>query len=175
MRMLAAANLGGALLSSQHNFSLAHSRIEQRIDLNRQAGAGGLLVRKDGKCFVLANRIEMPRLLAEALSPSDFEPVEYAWEEEQSTPTFVVDKALTLLHQGAALGSDIELDSNTPVIEAAIAQCRYQLTAAEVERFRRLGFDAGQAISELVNFTAGSTSRRYPQAAAPPARVLMQF
>jgi len=160
VRMLAAENLRGVFVRSQHNFSWLTAGATNGIDLTREAGAGGLLVRSDGKCFVLANRIEMPRLLAEEVSESDFEPVEFAWEDEQASPAFLVDKALSLLGRDALLGSDLPLSTNTRTVEAAIARCRYQLTGPELERFRRLGLDAGQAISELVRtLEPGQTER----------------
>jgi antitoxin VapB len=160
VQLLATENLGGLLLGSQHNFSWLTAGARNGIDLSREAGAGRLLVRNDGKCFVLANRIEMPRLLSEELSENDFEPVEFAWEDEQDSPSFLVDKALDLLDRRAPLGSDLALNANTRLIEAAIARCRYQLTEPELIRFRRLGHDAGEAISALVRtLEPGQTER----------------
>ena len=146
VQMLAAENLGGVLLNSQHNFSWLTAGGTNGIDLSREPGAGSLLVRSDGKCFVLANQIEMPRLLAEELSVRDFEPVEFAWTDEQSSPTYLADKALDLLGKNALLGCDVALNNKARMVEAAIAGCRYQLTKPELERFQRLGLDAGQAI-----------------------------
>jgi Xaa-Pro aminopeptidase len=160
VRMLTAENLGGVLLRSQHNFSWLTAGARNGIDLSRESGAGGLVVRQDGKCFVLANRIEMPRLLAEELPESDFEPVELPWEDEYASPAFLVDKARALLGQGDLLGSDLPLNANTRTVEAAVARCRYQLTAPELKRFGSLGLDAGQAISELVRtLEPGQTER----------------
>lgn len=168
--MLTAENLAGVLLSSQHNFSWLTAGSTNGIDLSRESGAGGLLVRSDGKCFVLANGIEMPRLLAEELSESDFEPIEFAWEDEKASPKFLADKSRYLLGPGALLASDLPLDANTRTIEAAIAHCRYQLTEPELKRFRHLGFDAGQAIGELVrSLKPGQTER---EVAAQVARAL---
>jgi Xaa-Pro aminopeptidase len=158
-RMLAVENLRGVLLSSQHNFSWLTAGGSNGIDLSREAGPASLLVRSDGKCFVLANRIEMPRLLAEELSESDFEPVEYAWEDEPTCPTLVEDKALTLLGHGALLGSDLPRNGIRKV-EGAVARCRYSLTEPELKRFRRLGLDAGEAVSEVIRtFEPGQTER----------------
>ena len=64
VQMLVIENLDGLLLSSQHNFSWLTGGARNSIDSSREAGAGALLVGKDGRCFVLANRIEMPRLLS---------------------------------------------------------------------------------------------------------------
>lgn len=147
-RMLAGERLAGVIISAQHNFSWLTAGGRSAIDLSRDAGAATLLVRADGKRFVLANRIEMCRLLAEEISSEDFEPVEFAWEEEKASPAFIVDLSLRLLGPGAALGSDLP-SSKATTIEGALARCRYQLTESEIQRYRLLGSDAGLAIDSL--------------------------
>lgn len=158
--MLAAEKLGGVLINAQHNFSWLTAGSRNGIDLSNTAGAGTLLVRNDGKRFVLASRIEMPRILTEELAREDFEPVEFAWEEEKANPTFLADSARALLSNAAALGSDIVLGAGVKTIEGALAHCRYQLTAAEIERFRALCRDAGEAVGHLMRtFAPGETER----------------
>jgi antitoxin VapB len=158
--MLAAEKLGGVLLGSQHNFAWLTAGGRNGVDTSREQGACALLVRADGKCFVLASRIEMPRLLAEELAGMDFEPVEFAWEEEKVSPTFLSDRAVSLLEVNAPLGSDLCVGAGAKTVEGAIARCRYQLTPSEIERYRRLGRDAGVAISHLVRtLEPGETER----------------
>jgi antitoxin VapB len=147
VKMLAAENLGGVLLNSQTNFSWLAGGANNGIDQSRENGAASLLVRNDGKRFVLASRIEMPRILAEEISDEDFEPIEFGWEEEKGAPDFLIKKASGLLENGETLGADLPLGAK--VVEGAIARCRYQLTEAEIERYRRLGKDAGKIIGEL--------------------------
>jgi antitoxin VapB len=154
VEMLAEENLGGVLLNSQHNFSWLTAGGTNGVDISNQAGVASLLVRNDGKCFVLANPIEMPRLLAEEISVDDFEPVEFAWEEEKAQPTLHADLALALLKDGVALGTDLHMSEKFRTVEGAIARCRYQLTAPEIERYRLLGRDAGIAIGDLVRTLA---------------------
>src|SRR4029453_11947511 len=139
--MLAANNLGGVLVSSQHNFSWLTAGGTNGVDLSREAGSGALLVRSDGRCFVLANRIEMPRLLNEELAKEEFEPIEFPWEEEKASPDFLPALPLTLLRKGSVLASDVVLGADAVAIEPAIARCRYQLTGSEIERFRLLSSD----------------------------------
>jgi len=143
---LAAEGLGGVLLGSQHNFAWLTAGGSNGVDLSREQGACALLVRADGRRFVIASRIEMARLLEEELPGAGFEPVEYGWEEDKASPTFVADLAASLLEGGAALGSDLPAGPHAKVIEGAVARCRYQLTSAEHERFRRLGRDAGEVV-----------------------------
>jgi antitoxin VapB len=160
LAMLNEENLGGVLLNSQHNFSWLTAGGTNGVDLSSQAGVASLLVRNDGKCFLLANRIEMPRMLAEEIPVDDFEPIEFVWEEEQAQPSFLADRALALLNDGAALGTDLPLSANFRTVEGALARCRYQLTEAEIERYRLLGSDAGIAIGNLVRtLTPGQTEQ----------------
>src|SRR2546423_1228305 len=170
MRMLAAENLGGVLIGSQHNFAWLTAGGTNGIDTSREQGAAALVVRADGKRFALANRIEMARLLAEEISADEFEPVEFAWEEEKASPTFVADRARSLL-EGGALGSDLHAGPAALTVEGAVARCRYQLTAHEVERFRGLGREAGEVVGALVRIlepgeTESEVARRTSDALA---------
>lgn len=148
-RMLAAEGLGGVLLGAQHNFSWLTAGGTNGVDTSREAGAGALLVARDGRRYVLASRIEMARLLDEELAGEDFEPVEFSWEEEKASTTFVADRARALVG-GQGVGSDLPAGPDVKVVEGALARCRYQLTAAELERFRELGRDAGEVVGRLV-------------------------
>lgn len=157
-RMLAEKDLGGVLLNARHNFAWLSAGANNGIDTSRENGAASLLVRRDGKRFVLANNIEMPRMLAEEVSAEDFEPVEFAWTEEKSSADFITEKISSLLENGGALGADLLIDTKTAVIESAVAGCRYELTAAEIERFRKLGSDAGETLGELIATLRGGES-----------------
>lgn len=160
VNLLAAKNLGGVLVSLQPNFSWLTAGGANGIDLSREAGAGALLVRNDGKCFVLANRIEMPRLLSEELAGEDFEPVEFSWEEEKASSTFLSDRARSLLSNGALLGSDIAIGSEVMLVESELAHCRYELTRSEIERLRLIAGDAARAVAKLARtLVPGETER----------------
>ena len=156
-KMLAAKKLGGVLINSQRNFAWLTAGANNGIDTSRENGAASLLVRNDGKKFVLANKIEMPRMLAEEISAEDFEPAEFAWEEETSSD-FLTNLALSLLNNGGALGADLFTNAQTPIVENDVAGCRYELTGTEIERFRRLGKDAGETLGSLIKTLRGGES-----------------
>jgi Xaa-Pro aminopeptidase len=146
--MLAEEGLGGVLLGAQHNFAWLTAGATNGVDASREQGACALLVRADGRRYVLASRIEMARVLEEELAGADFEPVEYGWEEEKARPTFLADLAASLVVVGG-LGSDLPAGAGLKTIEGAVARCRYKLTPPELERFRLLGRDAGEALGEF--------------------------
>ena len=146
-KMLLRENLGGGLINSQNNFAWLASGKSSGIDLSKENGACFLLVRKDGKRFILANNIEMRRFLTEEISGEDFEPIEYAWQDEKSSGDFVVKKAKSLLGDNENLVSDLFLHNEVRPIENLISPCRYSLTEIEIERYRKLGKDAGRAMA----------------------------
>ncbi|HEY9285849.1 MAG TPA: M24 family metallopeptidase [Pyrinomonadaceae bacterium] len=171
MRAMRAEALGGVLVGAQHNFSWLTAGASNGIDQSRDAGAGALLVRADGRRFALASRIEMPRLLAEEVSTEEFEPVEFAWEEEKASPTFLADRARRLIAGNTVLGSDLPAGPDARVVEGLISRCRYQLTSPELERYGQLGRDAGESVGQLVRslspgLTESEVARRVSDALA---------
>lgn len=108
-----------------------------------------MFVRADGKKFVLANNIELPRILSEEISAEEFEPIEFAWQDEKSSGDFVIEKAKSLVFDNKNIASDLPLSPNIRSVEGLIARCRYELTEAEITRFRSLGKDAGRALGKI--------------------------
>ena len=157
---MAAGGLGGVLFNSQHNFAWLTGGGSNGIDLSRENGASYLLVRHDGKRFLIANNIEMPRLLAEEVSENDFEPIELSWQAEKTSKKSISEIAASLLLDSSELGSDIYLDHQIHPIEPLISACRHQLTDAELIRYRQLGRDAGKALGDAINLISpGETEK----------------
>jgi antitoxin VapB len=149
-QMLERERLGGVLLNAQHNFAWLTGGATNGIDLSRENGAASLLVTADGKRYILASDIEMPRMLAEEVSASDFEPVEYRWQDEKGSGSFVIDQAMSL-----TVGGDVTADYQ---IEGQVAQCRHSLTRDEINCYKSLGKDAGAAVGKVIdNITAGES------------------
>lgn len=158
--MLTAEGLGGVLLTAQHNFAWLTAGGTNGVDTSREQGVCALFVRADGRRYLLANRIEMKRLLEEELAGADFEPIEYGWEEEKAQPTFLASLAASLVEGGGGLGSDLPLGQSTKTIESALARCRYSLTPPELERFRSLGREAGEALGDFARALEPGESER---------------
>ena len=145
-QMLSAEHFGGVLINSRHNFAWLTGGKSNHVNAATENGASFLFVRADGAKFVLANNIEMPRLLAEEISADDFEPIEFGWTNEKSAGDFIFEKAKSLLKNYSEITSDLPLNPNFRTIENLTAPCRYSLTDAEIERYRKLGKDAGIAL-----------------------------
>jgi Xaa-Pro aminopeptidase len=147
--LISQSGLGGLLINSQANFSWLTAGGRNGIDLSRENGAATLFLRRDGRRFVLANKIEMDRLLTEELSGQGYQPVDFAWEEEKGNPSIIADTARSLVKEELPLGSDLPSGGNVLLVAGEIARQRYELTAAEVDRFKVLGRDAGKAIGDM--------------------------
>lgn len=166
-RFLAAENLGGVLLNAQHNFAWLTCGGRNGVDQSRDPGVGTLLIRRDGRRFVLASKIEMARLLAEELCGQDWEPIEFGWAEEKASSAFIAERAQALLETGGALGADLLVGGEARVVEGALTRLRYSLTEAELERYRALGCDVVVAIGEVAcSLTPGLTVREIARRAA---------
>jgi Xaa-Pro dipeptidase len=102
----------------------------------------------------------MERLLTEELEDQGYEPIDFAWEEEKGNPNLVAHLARSLTTEKLPLGSDLISGEDLRLIDGEIARARYQLTEDEIERFRSLGRDAGQALGDVArNVEPGMTER----------------
>jgi len=159
VRVCFSEGLAGVLINSQPNFAWMTAGGRNGVDSSRENGVATLLVRRDGKRFVLANRIEMARIMTEEVNGLNYEPLEFGWEEEKQNPAIIAKLARSVTTEAMPLGCDLPL-SDAAVIDAAIARERYQLTASEIVRFKALGQDAGGAIGTLArSLSPGLTER----------------
>jgi len=113
-------NLGAVLLNAQHNFAWLTGGSTNGIDLSRENGAASLLVTRSGKRYLLANNIELPRMLAEEVSADDFEPVDFSWQEEKAVGDTALRKAKALAD--GEITTDISLFAGAAAIEGKIKE-----------------------------------------------------
>jgi Xaa-Pro aminopeptidase len=140
--------VGGILLTTQRNVAWLTGGGTTRIDGSRETGAGALLVTADAGRFVVANAIEMPRLMAEVVPGLSFEPIEYPWIDDQANPAAPADIVRTLLPRGAIVGADWPLRDTKPS-ETAIMRKRVPLMDEEIARYRALGREMGDLVGML--------------------------
>lgn len=149
VQMMDGEGLNGVLINSQHNFSWLTCGGSNGIDLSRENGAGFLFITRDGRRYLIANNIEMPRLLGEELPAyAQLAPMEITWQAEKD-PRSVLNAARSVT-DGSEFGCDIGFP-DTRWVEPSIAGCRAELTPEEIQRYRDLGGDAGTAFEKLVS------------------------
>ena len=156
-RLATAQGLGGILLNTQPNFAWLTGGRSNRIDGSRENGSGALLVHADGRRVIIANRIEMPRLLAEEVHEGAWEPIEYTWTVEHARPDTIARLAADGADARGTLAADLPL-AGAELVDRPLARLRAPLVDTEVQRYRLLGADAGRALGDLCrSLRPGST------------------
>jgi antitoxin VapB len=136
--LLEQQQLNGLLLCRSSSWSWASCGHEANVAINSESAVSALLFTKQ-RAYLLANQIEMPRLLAEEVGSLPFEPVEYAWHTADER-----DRLAFQLANGP-LASDLPLPGMRDLSDE-LATMRAQLTTAEQVRFRQLGAITGAAL-----------------------------
>jgi antitoxin VapB len=151
------AGVTGILIGLQPTFAWLTAGASNRIDGSREQGAGALLVTADGRRVVVANNIETPRLMQEAVAGLGFEAADFPWTGERADPArpFRIARELA----GGPIGSDLG-GPDVTLLDGALSRLRAPLVAPEIDRYRRLGADAGRIIGEVVRRAAPGTTER---------------
>lgn len=147
--MLEHENIGGVIITAQHNFAWLTGGKSNGVNASTDAGVCSVLVRRDGRRFLLSNNIEMRRMLTEQISETEFEPVEFSWQEEKANSRLIVETAKKLLEPNDEIATDLPADPAIRSIEGLISKARFELTPEEIERYRTLGSDAGGIVGKI--------------------------
>lgn len=157
-RMMADSQLDGLILNAQHNFAWLTCGGSNGIDASREQGVASIFVTREGRRYILANNIEISRLFAEQVDSDEFEPVKYSWQQEKANGGLALAKARQIAGTEANVAVDLPGYPEAMMIEQKVAPCRFQLTTHEQERFRKLGRDAGDAMTFAAkNASPGNT------------------
>lgn len=111
--------------------------------LTSDFGVAEVLVTAD-RAYVLTDEIEAERLRVEEL-PRELEVLACRWTERPAA----WDKAARDCAGGGKVASDRPVDGEAR-LPAGLVQARWSLDADEVERYRRLGRDAAEAMTEVL-------------------------
>ncbi len=150
--LMASNGLGGLLLQRSSSFSWATCGRSANVATNSESAFAALLF-TPRRNYLIADRIEMPRLLAEEIVDLPFEPLEFPWYAPARR-----DALLTSLAEGP-LGADVPREGARPMTEA-LAALRCDLTLEEQVRFRALGRITGEAIERAARAVQpGQTER----------------
>lgn len=147
-QLLDRQGLDGLLLNGQHNFAWITGGGSNGVDTSRENGAATILVTRDGRRLILASRIEMERMLNEQLLADEFEPIQFGWQDERASSSYLIDRAIDI-SGGTRIASDIPIDPAVKAIDGMISECRVRLTPQEIDRIRILGSDAGRVMRKI--------------------------
>lgn len=133
--------LDAIILRKQCNFSWLTGGRLNLVGIATEMGAAPLLLTKE-KEYVICNNIEAPRIeKEEKILDQGYELITYKWFEEQENQ--LIDK----ITKKGRVGAD-SFYPGTENIEQHINPLRYSLTPWEVERYKKLGLLASQAVEE---------------------------
>jgi Xaa-Pro aminopeptidase len=138
--------LGALLLRRPANFAWYTGGADNRVDRGDPLGVASILL-TPGSSYVLTDNIEAPRMRAE--QTPDVEVVEHPWHEG---PAALLEELAGGARVGVDFPSELGLDVSTEV-----APLRFVLDAEAVERYRRLGADAVEAVAEAASSLASDT------------------
>lgn len=139
-RFLEEKNLKGLLLSKTSNFAWFTGGKNNCVLIASEGGVSSILITLDKK-YIIANNIEIPRMMDEEITNQGFEVKEYNWWED--------DKKKEILSNLVGLdylGSDDGFDG-TKFVD--IARLRYSLTKEEIKRYRWLCKKANSAMEKV--------------------------
>lgn len=136
--LIAAQGLGGLVLGRSASWSWAMCGREANVALNSEE-AVAVLVLTPQRDYLVANQIEMPRLLAEELGDLPFEPVVFPWYEPGRRDALIAELVT------GPVGADVVV-AGARLLVPQIAALRSVLTVDEQVRLRLLGRATGAAV-----------------------------
>jgi Xaa-Pro dipeptidase len=145
---LIAQNLGGILLTRGCNIDwLTGGLADSHIVLTSELGAVSLLIMEDGRRFVIGAHHEAARILNEDLTGLGFQARDYFWYEIEVHPDHKL-KFIRQLAGGKQVGSDVEY-AGMRLVDRQFAPLRYELTDSEIEKYRWLGRNTTEAVTDV--------------------------
>lgn len=150
--LLQERGLAGVLLGRASSWSWATCGAEANVATNAERAAASLLFTRDG-AWLLADRIEMPRLLAEEVGGLAIEPVTLPWHDPDALAAAVAARV------PGPVGADVAVPG-LALVPGALAALRQQLLPEEAARFVDLGRRTGEAIEAAARqVTAGQSEQ----------------
>ena len=142
-------DLGALLLRRSVNFAWYTGGADNRVDHASPFGVADVLVTLEAE-YVFTNNIEAPRMRDE--QTPDFEVVDHPWYEDELD-------AVREVVGDTPLGADFPLEG-APDVSDEIAPLRYVLDPDALERYRRVGTDAAEAVAEAAGSLEPGTSEQ---------------
>ncbi|HGJ66032.1 TPA: M24 family metallopeptidase [bacterium] len=134
--------LDAVMLSNQSNYAWLSDGGRGHVAMASESSVGSFFVTND-EVFLITNNIEAKRLQEEELSNLDCKLKEHFWFDNAQK-----DKIIDELCKDKKIGSDMPMNGAIN-IASAVAELRYILTDSEVEHYKELGKNCGEAIGKV--------------------------
>lgn len=135
--------LDACLLALQANHAWLACGADTHIVIASTDGAGQLVVTRD-RVVLVADNIELGRLMDEEFHGLPLETATYPWSEGGARAREIIGELIG----NTALGADVPFPGARD-IGALLTDCRASLLPAEVERYARLGAEAEEAMRSV--------------------------
>jgi len=139
---LATSSLGAVRLRGVDWFAWATGGASNVVNLTTEAGVAEVLVTARD-AWILTDAIEAPRMRAEE-APAPFRVQEHPWDTPVARERFVAIEA------GGEVGSDRPRGGERP-LPHALVEARLRLVPAEIARYRALGREAAEAVTDVLS------------------------
>ena len=141
--------LGALLLRRATNFAWYTGGADNRVDHASPYGVADVLVTREAE-YIFTNNIEAPRMREE--QTPGFEMIEHPWYGDEAA-------AIREVVGDASLGTDFSLEGALDV-SSEVDPLRYVLDADALERYRQVGADAAEAVTEAAGALKPGMSER---------------
>lgn len=141
-RVLESEKLAGLRLRGVDWWAWATCGGSSSVIMTNEVGVAEVLITEKG-AWVVTNKVEHPRLKDEEV-PSGLETVVFPWQDTAAADRFVRD-----VTRGGAVASDRPVAGERPLPQG-IAKLKRLMSAEEVERYRKIGRLAAEAMTEVM-------------------------
>ncbi len=151
-QMLEEQGLDAILISRHENIAwISAGLVDVRVGMLRETGVASFLITNDDRAFYLTTNNEAERLAKEEFPELEYQPVVRPWYDGD------VQASVRSVMRDGVVGSDTPLGA-CPLV--SLQSLRFELTAGEMERYRRLGRQvAGIASTVLRQLRPGMSER----------------
>lgn len=145
--------LDAVLLSKHENIAwITAGKVDIRIGVLKETGAASLLFTKDNAAYYLTTNNEAPRLAHEEFAGLDWKPIVKPWYAND------VAASVEGVVRGGAVGTDAPA-AGLKVVD--VQPLRWELTDSEVERYRWLGTNTAEVVTNVLRrLRPGMTERQ---------------
>ena len=132
-------DLDAVLISSQGGFAWVTGGGDNCVSLGEEAGAASVLVTRED-AYLLAANLELRRVVEEQVAGAPLTPVDWPWHDEEGEGQ-IVERLCDPARAVSDLGR-----LGLPGAPPELAELRLTLLPPELDRYRRLGRDAAEAL-----------------------------